>query len=87
MSGALWWAKRNPAMDRVANRARLAGTLALEMRQPPNALCGIGDLDDARIERAIALIVGAKKLSHRPAAHLIFNRATLPPPEARARTA
>lgn len=79
-------ARRNPAIDRAANRARLAGTLALEMSHPEGARLGIGDLDDARLARAIALIVAAKRHPRTPAPDELFNRRFLPPLEKRVRT-
>jgi NitT/TauT family transport system substrate-binding protein len=72
-------ARRNPAIDRRANRARLLGTLGLEMAHPDGARFGIGDIDPARLERAIDLIAQVKALPHRPAAGTIFHRQFLPP--------
>ena len=72
-------ARRNPAIDRAANRARLAGTLAMEMSHPDGARLGIGDLDDERLRRAIALIAEVKQLPSVPAASAVFDRACLPP--------
>ena len=78
-------ARRDPALDRAANRARLAGTLSLEMSHPEGAQLGIGDLDDARLERAIALIVAAKRHPRHPRAGELFSRHFLPPLSERAR--
>jgi NitT/TauT family transport system substrate-binding protein len=78
-------ARRDPAIDRAANRARLVGTLALEMAHPEGARLGIGDMDDARLGRAIDLIVAAKKLPRRPGVDEIFTRRFLSPPDTRAR--
>ena len=72
-------ARRDPKIDRAANRARLAGTLALEMAGAEGARLGIGDVDDTRLGRAIDLIVAAKGYPHRPAAAEIFDRRFLPP--------
>jgi len=71
--------KRNPAMNREANHRRLLGTLELEMSQPEGARLGIGDLDDARLQRAIDLIVRTKQLPRALKADEIFSRAFLPP--------
>jgi NitT/TauT family transport system substrate-binding protein len=78
--------RRNPAIDRAANHARLAGTLALEMSHPEGARLGIGDLDDARLARAIALIVAAKHHPRTPTPGELFTRRLLPPLEARVRS-
>lgn len=72
-------ARRNPAIDRTANRARLAGTLALEMAHPDAMRHGIGDLDDGRLQRSIDLIVRAKHHPRVPAVTEVFDRRFLPP--------
>ncbi len=72
-------ARRNPAIDRAANRARLLGTLGLEMAHPDGARLGIGDSDDARLAAAICLIADVKKLPTIPKPQDIFMRAFLPP--------
>ena len=79
-------ARRNPAIDRAANRARLAGTLAIEMSHPDGARLGIGDLDDARLAHAIDLIAEVKRLPAVPPASAIFDRSLLPPLAERVRT-
>ncbi len=79
-------ARRDPGIDRAANRARLAGTLALEMAGMEGARLGIGDVDDARLGRAIDLIATAKGYPRRPAPGEIFDRRFLPPPAARVRS-
>ena len=79
-------ARRNPAIDRAANRARLAGTLAIEMSHPDGARLGIGDLDDARLAHAIDLIAEVKRLPTVPPASAIFDRSLLPPLAKRVRT-
>ena len=78
-------ARRDPNIDRAANRARLAGTLALEMSHPEGARLGSGDLDDARLDRAINLIVRAKGHPLRPASQALFTRRFLPPLSRRVR--
>ena len=78
--------RRAPTLDRAANHARLAGTLALEMSHPEGARLGIGDLDDARLARAIDLIVAAKRHPRTPAPDELFTRQFLPPLEARVRS-
>src|SRR5690606_32733862 len=77
-------ARRNPALDRTANRARLLGTLALEMGDA-EAQAGLGDVDDARLAEIARLIVAAKGYAHTPAPAEIFDRSFLPPLAERAR--
>ena len=79
-------ARRDPAIDRRANRERLAGTRALEMSHPEGARLGIGDLDDARLQGAIDLIVTAKHHPRRPLSGEVFTRRFLPPLDARIRS-
>ncbi|MEI6161926.1 MAG: ABC transporter substrate-binding protein, partial [Roseococcus sp.] len=71
-------ARRNPALHVPANHARLMGTLALEMAHPEGQRLGIGDVDEARLARAIAVISAAKSLPSRPPASAIFRRDALP---------
>lgn len=77
-------ARRNPALDRAANRARLAGTLALEMGDAA-AQAGLGDLADDRLAEIARLIVAAKGYAHSPTPGEVFDRRFLPPAGARAR--
>ncbi|MEZ5420526.1 MAG: hypothetical protein R2708_24725 [Vicinamibacterales bacterium] len=68
------------------DKARLAGTLATEMAHPDGARLGIGDVDDARLARSIALTVRSRGLPRLPATSEIFTRACLPPPGERVRS-
>ncbi len=79
-------ARRDPSIDRTTNRARLAGTLGLEMSHPEGAVLGIGDLDEARLSRSIDLIVSAKGHPRRPSSEEIFIRDFLPPVTERLRS-
>ncbi|SLN27882.1 NMT1/THI5 like protein [Aquimixticola soesokkakensis] len=79
-------ARRNPALDRAANRARLLGTLALEMGDEA-ARRGLGDVEDARLREIARLICEAKGYAKAPAPDDIFDRRFLVPPELRAKMA
>ena len=59
-------ARRNPAIDRAANRARLVGTLALEMAHPEGSRIGIGAVDPLRIATTVELMSRAKALQRPP---------------------
>lgn len=72
-------AKRNPHIDRAANRARLVGTLALEMAHSEGGLHGIGFMDAARVQASIQLIVSAKGYGSLPTFGQVFTAAYLPP--------
>ena len=61
------------------DKPRLAGTLAMEMAHPEGARIGVGDVDDARLARGIALIAKSRGLPRVPASAEIFTRACLPP--------
>ncbi|GGF79866.1 hypothetical protein GCM10007301_44970 [Azorhizobium oxalatiphilum] len=78
--------RRNPAIDRAANRARLAGTLALEMAHPESAGPGMGAADAGRLKEAIAIIAAAKGLAQPPTVDQIFDAGFLPPEGERIRT-
>ncbi len=79
-------ARRNPALDRNANRARLAGTLKLEMGHPEGATIGIGAIDPARLAEAATLIAGAKSLPSIASPARLFDASFLPPPSDRVRS-
>lgn len=79
-------ARRNPALDRAANRSRLAGTLALEMAHPEGARLGIGAVNPERIAATVALMVQAKALPGLPAPDRLFDDRYLPPLDQRVRT-
>lgn len=72
--------------DPAVNRARLVGTLEIEMAHPEGATLGIGDMDDARLERLIALIVEAKDLPRTPSIDEVFDRSFLPSDAEKIRT-
>ncbi|MCO6383278.1 ABC transporter substrate-binding protein [Oceanicola sp. 502str15] len=77
-------ARRNPGIDRAANRARLIGTLALEMGDAAATL-GLGDVEDARLREIARLIAQAKGYAHQPAPEEVFDRSFLVPAAERAR--
>lgn len=72
-------ARRNPAIDRKANRARLAGTLALEMSHPEIATLGLGPIDPVRLAETIDLMTRTKHLVRPPSPAQIFDSSFLPP--------
>lgn len=78
-------ARRNPGIDRAANRARLIGTLDLEMGDLPAQTDGMGDMGDARLAEIARLIVEAKGYAHQPTPSEVFDRSFLVPLEERTR--
>ena len=71
--------------NEASNLRRLIGTLELEMGREEGGRLGIGDLDDARFERGIQLLVQTKQAPRLPKASELFDRSFLPPLEARVR--
>ena len=79
-------AQRNTAINRESNHRRLIGTLQLEMSRAEGGMLGIGDLNDARFTRGIALLVATKNLPFHPTASDLFDRRFLPPLDERVRS-
>jgi NitT/TauT family transport system substrate-binding protein len=69
---------RSPRIDIRANRARLMGTLAMEMAHPSGSVIGIGDVEEERLNRAIQLITATKQLPLGPRTADVFDRTFLP---------
>ncbi len=78
--------KRDASVRADVDRPRLAGTLAMEMAHPEGRTLGIGDVDDGRLARGIALIAKSRGLPRVPAPSEIFTRACLPPQAERVTT-
>jgi NitT/TauT family transport system substrate-binding protein len=79
-------------IDAVLNRSssrrememlRLKTTLEIEMAHAEGRRLGIGDVDAARLSRAIALMAKTRGLPRVPAVDEVFVRDFLPPPAAR----
>jgi NitT/TauT family transport system substrate-binding protein len=79
-------AKREPLINVGVEKARLIATLKAEMSHPEAARIGIGDVDDERFKRGIAIVAEANQLPRVPAPEEIFSRAFLPPAAERIRT-
>lgn len=76
----------DPGLHRSSNHQRLLGTLALEMAGSEGARLGLGDLDDARLARSVALIAAQKQLPQPPSVGQLFDRRFLPPLAERVRS-
>ena len=72
-------ARAAPATDRSVQHRRLAGTLAAEMAHPEGARVGIGDVDDARLQRGLDLMARSLGWPRVPRAGEVFDRRFLPP--------
>lgn len=79
-------ARRDPGINRIANRERLKGTLELEMGHRDGIVGGLGDVDDVRLADIARLIVETKGYPGMPPEPgAIFHREFLPDSENRAR--
>lgn len=76
--------KREPLLKRDVEKERLLATLKQEMNHPEIANIGLGDVDPARLKRAIALVVEANGLPRTPTNDEVFDRSFLPPKADRA---
>jgi len=70
--------KREPLLRRDIERDRLVATLKDEMSHPEIARIGLGDIDPARLARAISVIVEANQLPRTPRVEEVFDRSFLP---------
>lgn len=78
-------AKREPTVRRDVDKARLAGTLHVEMNHHDLAQLGAGDVTDARVARSISAITSSATYAHRPTVREVFVRSVLPPSTERVR--
>lgn len=65
--------------SREVEKLRLMRTLEIEMASAEGKHLGIGDVDDARFARSIALLAETNRLPRAPAASEVFTREFLPP--------
>lgn len=70
--------QRDAKLDPRVERARLMGTLQREMAHPERQALGLGDVDDARLGRSIAMMAGTKPLGRTPEVREVFVREFLP---------
>jgi len=71
--------KREPLIKMDVELERFDATIREEMNHPELATLGLGDIDDARMKKAIDILVDANKLPRTPAVAEIFTREFLPP--------
>jgi NitT/TauT family transport system substrate-binding protein len=76
-------AKAEPLLNKDIEKRRLTYVYDTLMATPEAAKLGIGDVDDARLGRAIAVIAESYELAKPPAPSRVFDRAFLPPPAER----
>jgi NitT/TauT family transport system substrate-binding protein len=71
--------KREPLIRTDVELERFDATIKEEMNHPEIAQIGLGEVDDARLRKAIEIMVEANQLPRTPALSEIFNREFLPP--------
>ena len=71
--------QREPLLDAAMEKRRLMYALRTVMLTPEAAAIGVGDVDDARLNRAIGQLKQAFDLQQVPAAAEVFDRRFLPP--------
>jgi NitT/TauT family transport system substrate-binding protein len=77
-------AAKEPLIDKSIEKQRLLYVLKTLIDTPEARAIGVGDIDDARMARAIATMVEAYELSRVPAVGEVFDRAFLPAKSERA---
>lgn len=70
--------KREPLLRADLEKEKLLATMKRDMSHPEIARIGLGDVDDARLKRAIDLVVQANQLGSTPAVSTVFDRGFLP---------
>ena len=70
--------QREPLLKREVEKEKLLATLKNDMSHPEIARIGLGDVDDARLTKDIAIVVEANALPRTPTAGEIFDRSFLP---------
>jgi NitT/TauT family transport system substrate-binding protein len=71
--------KAEPLINAEIEKRRLTYVYDTLMATPEAMRLGIGDVDDARLARAIAVIAESYGLGKPPAPSRVFDRAFLPP--------
>ena len=72
-------ARRDPAIRRDVEKLRLVTTLKVEMSNAEGRTLGIGDVDDTRLARSVALVAETNGLPREPDIREVFVRDFLPP--------
>jgi NitT/TauT family transport system substrate-binding protein len=70
--------KREPLLKREVEKEKLLATLRNDMSHPEVARIGLGDVDEERLKRSIAIVVDANQLPRTPAPAEVFDRSFLP---------
>ena len=75
--------KREPLLKRDVELAKLKTAIATDMSHPEIARIGLGDVDEERLDKNIAVVVDTNALPATPSADAVFDRSFLPPRDTR----
>jgi NitT/TauT family transport system substrate-binding protein len=75
--------KREPLLKRDVELAKLKAAIATDMSHPEIARIGLGDVDEERLKKNIAVVVETNALPTTPAPDAVFDRRFLPPRDTR----
>jgi NitT/TauT family transport system substrate-binding protein len=70
--------QREPLLKKDVEKEKLLATLRNDMSHAEVGRIGLGDVDDARLKRAIGIVVEANQLPRTPAPSEVFDRSFLP---------
>jgi NitT/TauT family transport system substrate-binding protein len=70
--------QREPLLNRELQKEKLLATLHNDMNHREIGRIGLGDVDSARLQRAIDIVVEANQLARTPASAEVFDRSFLP---------
>jgi NitT/TauT family transport system substrate-binding protein len=76
-------AKNEPLINKDIEKRRMVYVLKSSVLTPESSEIGLGDVNDARMARAISQVVDSYELTRAPAPSEIFNRSFLPPKQDR----
>jgi NitT/TauT family transport system substrate-binding protein len=75
--------KREPLLKREVELAKLKAAIANDMSHPEIARIGLGDFDEERLKKNIAVVVETNALTSTPSVEAVFDRRFLPPRDTR----
>jgi len=70
--------KREPLLKREVELAKLKSAIAVDMSHPEIARIGLGDVDEDRLKKNIAVVVQTNALTATPSPEAVFDRRFLP---------
>jgi NitT/TauT family transport system substrate-binding protein len=70
--------KREPLLKREVEKEKLLATLKNDMSHPEVTRIGVGDVDDERLKKNIAIVADANQLPRVPDVREVFDRSFMP---------